>query len=185
MSYTLRTATREDEPILRELIARSIRKLGAADYSPQQIEAALCGAFGVDSVLISDGTYFVVVTETNQIVACGGWSRRRTLFGSDARSERDESWLDPRTEAARIRAFFVDPAHVRRGLGRAILERSEAEARHHGFRAFALMATLPGVRLYESCGYRGGEPVDHPLPGGLAIRFLPMSKRVASGGCAA
>jgi GNAT superfamily N-acetyltransferase len=177
MGYRVRVALLDDVPGLHALIARSIRELGAADYTAPQIEAALQGAFGVDTGLIRDGTYFVALTEADEIVACGGWSRRRTLFGSDARSERDESWLDPRTEAARIRGFFVDPAHVRRGLGRAILERSEAEARHHGFRAFALMATLPGVRLYESCGYRGGEPVDHPLPGGLTIRFLPMTKR--------
>jgi GNAT superfamily N-acetyltransferase len=185
MSYRVRVALLDDVPGLHALIARSIRELGAADYTQPQIEAALHGAFGVDTTLIRDGTYFVAVTEADEIVACGGWSRRRTLFGSDARGERDESWLDPRTEAARIRAFFVDPAHARRGLGRAILERSEAEARRCGFGAFELMATLPGVRLYESCGYHGGEPVDHPLPNGLAIRFLPMSKRVASGGCAA
>ena len=179
MGYRLRVATLEDVPGLRVLIASSIRKLGARDYTPPQIEAALQGAFGVDTVLIRDGTYFVAVTQTDQIVACGGWSRRRTLFGSDARGDRDESGLDPRTDAARIRAFFVDPAHARRGLGRAILARSEAEARRCGFRAFELMATLPGVRLYESCGYRGGESVDHPLPGGLTIRFLPMTKRLS------
>jgi GNAT superfamily N-acetyltransferase len=179
MSYRLRTATLQDEPALRELIARSIRELGAADYSPPQIEAALRGAFGVDTALIRDGTYFVVVTDEQLIVACGGWSRRRTLFGSDARIERDESWLDPRAEAARIRAFFVDPAHARRGLGRSILEHSEAEARRAGFRAFELMATLPGVRLYEKCGYASGAAVTHPLADGLVIRFVPMSKRVA------
>jgi GNAT superfamily N-acetyltransferase len=161
---------------LENLIARSIRELGAADYSPAQIEAALRGAFGLDTSLIRDGTYFVVVTEGRLIVACGGWSRRRTLFGSDARAERDESRLDPRVDAARIRAFFVDPAHARRGLGRAILARSEADARAEGFTRFELMATLPGVRLYEKCGYRAGEAVQHPLPGGETIRFVPMSK---------
>src|SRR5579862_1121612 len=178
MSYRLRTATLEDAPALRELIARSIRELGAADYSPAQIEAALRGAFGVDTALIRDGTYFVVVTETEQIVACGGWSRRGTLFGSDSRAERDESWLNPRCDAAKIRAFFVDPAHTRRGLGRAILDRSEADARAAGFSVLELMATLPGVRLYEKCGYLAAEALSHPLPGGLTIRFVPMTKRL-------
>jgi GNAT superfamily N-acetyltransferase len=178
MSYRLRPASLDDEPALRSLIARSIRQLGAGDYSAAQIEAALQGAFGVDTAIIRDGTYFVVVDDEATLVACGGWSRRRTLFGSDTRAERDESWLDPRTEAARIRAFFVDPAHARRGLGRAILERSEAEARAAGFTSLELMATLPGVRLYERCGYRKAEAIDHPLGGGLSIRFVPMSKRV-------
>jgi GNAT superfamily N-acetyltransferase len=181
VTYRLRVATLEDEPVLRELIAKSIRALGAADYSPAQIEAALRGAFGVDTALIRDGTYIIAVTETGELVACGGWSRRRTLFGSDARSDRDESWLDPRSDAAKIRAFFVDPAHARRGLGRAILQRSEAEAIRAGFSAFELMATLPGVRLYEKCGYVAGDAISHPLPDGLAIHFVPMTKRVRSG----
>jgi GNAT superfamily N-acetyltransferase len=178
MSYKLRRATLDDEPVLHGLIARSIRALGAGDYTGAQIDAALRGAFGVDTALIRDGTYFVAVTDTDEIVACGGWSKRRTLFGSDARTERDETSLDPRTDAAKIRAFFVDPAYARRGIGRAILERSEAEAANAGFTSFELMATLPGVRLYEKCGYMAGEPVTHPLPDGLSIRFVPMIKRV-------
>ncbi len=182
MNYRLRVATLEDEGTLRQLIARSIRELGASDYSPPQIEAALRGAFGVDTNLIRDGTYFVVLAESGEIVACGGWSWRRTLFGSDTRAERDDGWLDPRTEAAKIRAFFVDPAHARRGLGRRILERSEAEARRAGFCVFELMATLPGVRLYEKCGYVAREPISYALPDGLSIRFVPMSKRLGAAG---
>lgn len=180
MDYELRKATPDDQPVLQRLIARSIRALGAGDYSQEQIDAALRGAFGVDSGLIQDGTYFVAVTGTGEVVACGGWSRRRTLFGSDERADRDESNLDPRTDAAKIRAFFVDPAHARRGIGRAILERSEREAVSEGFSVFELMATLPGVRLYEKSGYEAGESVTYPLPGGLTIRFVPMKKRVSS-----
>lgn len=179
-NYQLRVARLQDEPALRALIARSIRALGSDDYSAAQIEAALRGAFGVDTQLIRDGTYFVVITATGQIVACGGWSRRRTLFGSDARAERDESWLDPRTDAAKVRAFFVDPAHARRGLGRRILERSEAEAARAGFLRLELMATLPGVRLYEKCGYLAQASIVHPLPGGLDIAFVPMAKTTAT-----
>ena len=177
MNEALRVAKLEDVPALRALIARSIRALGAADYSSEQIDTALQSAFGVDTTLIRDGTYFVVAAAHGELLACGGWSRRRTLFGSDTRADRDESWLDPATEPAKIRAFFVDPAHARQGLGRAILERSEREARAGGFSAFALMATLPGVPFYERCGYVAGAPVVHALPGGLTIRFVPMSKR--------
>jgi GNAT superfamily N-acetyltransferase len=130
----------------------------------------------VDSSLIRDGTYYVVENARGELVACGGWSRRRTLFGSDARVGRDEAQLDPRTDAARIRAFFVDPQHARRGLGRLILERSETQARAAGFVRFELMATLPGVRLYEQCGYRPAAAIEHPMADGLVICFVPMSK---------
>lgn len=177
MNYHLRLATLDDEPALRDLIARSIRELGSNDYTPEQIEAALQGAFGVDTALIRDQTYFAIVTDADEIVGCGGWSRRRTLFGSDTREVRDDSWLDPATEAARIRAFFIDSRHARRGLGRMLLDRCESEAAQAGFNEFALMATLPGKRLYEVCGYVGSERIEHPLPGGLSITFVPMSKR--------
>ena len=179
MTYRLRKAIADDHPALDALIARSARELSAHDYTPQQIEGALRGAFGVDTQLIRDGTYFVVEAET-EIVGCGGWSRRRTLFGGDANAQRDAAELNPRVDAARIRAFFVDPAHARKGIGKAILEHCEAEARACGFSRFELMATLPGVRLYQAYGYVPGEPFQHLLEAGLTIAFVPMSKSEAS-----
>jgi GNAT superfamily N-acetyltransferase len=178
MEYELRLATLDDVPVLHELIARSARGLGAGDYTPAQIDAALQGAFGVDTALIRDDTYFVAEARTREIVACRGWGRRRTLFGSDTHAERDESRLDPKSDAAKIRAFFVDPAHARRGIGRAILARSESEAIRVGFWSFELMATPTGQRLYEKHGYFPNAPIDYPLPGGLTIRFVPMHKKV-------
>jgi GNAT superfamily N-acetyltransferase len=176
VAYRLRAATTADEFELRDLIARSIRTLGVGDYSSDQIDAALAGAFGLDTSLIRDGTYLIAITDRGEIVGCGGWSSRKTLFGSDARGDRDETQLDPRSEPARIRAFFIDPHHARRGIGRAILERSEAEAIRAGFSAFELMATLPGRRLYEKCGYMAEAEVQIPLPDNLQITFVPMRK---------
>lgn len=176
-AFRLRPAQLDDVPALEALIARSARGLSVGDYAAAAVEAALAGAFGVDTQLIHDGTYFVAEHEGGP-VGCGGWSRRRTLFGGDADPNRDAGLLDPARDAARIRAFFVDPAQARRGIGRALLERCEAEAQAAGFRAFELMATLPGVRLYEALGYRRGTPVEHPLQPGISIRFVPMTRAV-------
>lgn len=176
VDYTLRLATLDDVPAIRELIGRSIHGLGATDYTRAQIEAALQGAFGVDTALIRDGTLLVAETRAREVVACGGWGRRRTLFGSDARAERDETLLDPKSDPAKIRAFFVDPAHARHGIGRALLTRCEADALRAGFSSFETMATLPGMRLYGQCGYVAQPAIDYPLPGGLTIRFVPMRK---------
>src|SRR5580693_2363186 len=175
MSYQLRAATRADQAALQTLIARSARELGAQDYTREQIEGALRGAFGVDTQLIDDGTYFVVEFE-GRPVGCGGWSRRRTLFGGDAHRERDAAELDPRVDAAKIRAFFVDPDHARRGIGRALLERCESEARARGFRRLERMGTLPGLRLYEALGYKRGAMVHYPVGDQVTIEFIPMSK---------
>ncbi len=179
MSFTLRRATPADVPTLRDLIARSARALSAGYYSNAQIEGALQGAFGVDASLIEDGTYFAVLTAEGEIVACGGWGRRRTLFGSSSRAQRDESYLDPRTEAARIRAFFVDPSYARHGLARMLLEHSESEARRAGFATMELMATLPGIPFYERCGFVRGAPLEYPVPGGARLPMVAMHKRIA------
>jgi GNAT superfamily N-acetyltransferase len=173
--FAIRKATHADRSALEILIARSARELGAGDYRPEQIEGALRGAFGVDTQLIDDGTYFVVEAD-GKLVGCGGWSKRRTLFGGDAHQDRNASELDPKIDAAKIRAFFVDPEHARRGIGRALLERCESEARARGFSRFELMGTLPGVRLYQALGYVGSERVHYPVAPGVTIEFVPMRK---------
>jgi GNAT superfamily N-acetyltransferase len=168
-----RRAIPDDVPAIEALVA--VRGLSRSDYTDAQIDAALGNALGVDSQLIRDGTYFVAEVD-GALVACGGWSRRMTLFGGDREPGRQPESLDPRRDAARIRAFFVHPDYARQGLGRAMLALCESEAQSSGFAAAELMATLPGVRLYAACGYESQAPVDHTLPNGTAIRFVPMRK---------
>ncbi len=187
MNYVLRPATLAEKPALRELIEISARGLGVGDYRPEQVEGALRGAFGVDTTLIQDGTYFVaelIAAEAGlpagTLVACGGWSRRRTLFGGDARQDRDAGVLDPAVDAAKIRAFFVHPGYARRGVGRALLDRCESAARTAGFTRFELMGTLPGVKLYEALGYQRHAMVHYPVGENLTIEFVPMSKSLAT-----
>jgi GNAT superfamily N-acetyltransferase len=169
-----RPAVTADIPAIERLIALSARGLSRDDYSTDQIDAALESALGVDSQLIGDGTYFVAEVPGG-LVVCGGWSWRKTLFGSDHGNRQPEP-LDPASDAARIRAFFVHPEWARQGLGRTMLELCEAEARAAGFNTAELMATLPGERLYRSCGYAPRPAVEHVLREGLTIRLVPMVK---------
>ena len=175
MSYEIRKATLQDRDVLETLIARSARQLGVQDYTAEQIEGALRGAFGIDTQLIQDGTYFVVES-VGQIVGCGGWSRRHTLFGGDNHASRSVVELDPRVEPGKIRAFFVAPEHARKGIGTMILKRCEDDARSFGFLRLELMATLPGARLYAKNGYVPGPSIQYELTPGLNIEFVPMSK---------
>jgi GNAT superfamily N-acetyltransferase len=175
MPILLRKATPADIPQIEALIARSARGLSADDYRPSQVEGALRGAFGVDTQLLADQTYFVA-EEDGRFVGCGGWSFRSTLFGGDARAGRDSSTLDPRTQAAKIRAFFVDPADARRGIGSMLLAHCENEARAHGYSQVELMATLPGVKLYAARGYVGAPMVHFDVGLGETIEFIPMRK---------
>jgi len=171
----IRKATLADVPAIRTLIATSARILGAGDYTGEQIEAALLGVWGVDTEIIRDETYFVGELD-NELVICGGWSRRATLFGGDAYDQRESRLLDSRTEAARIRSFFVHPNWARRGLGSRLLALCERDARAAGFVVAELVATLPGERLYARHGYVATGRRCDALPGGLSIESIPMRK---------
>ena len=175
MDYIVRKATLDDKNAIQELIRLSARGLSVGHYTDEQTEGAIKTVFGVDTDLIDDQTYFVA-DSGGELIGCGGWSRHRTLFGGDQYASRDRGWLDPRTEPARIRAFFIHPAHARKGVGRAILNRCETEARAAGFRALELMSTLPGISFYRSCGYLGDEPTELQVGEGVTIGLLLMRK---------
>jgi GNAT superfamily N-acetyltransferase len=171
----IRRATMEDREAIKELIAQSARYLSREHYDDAQIDAAIATVFGVDTDLIEDGTYFVAES-AGSLVGCGGWSRRKTLFGGDQFATRDKGYLDPASEPAKIRAFFIHPDHARKGIARAILTRCEDEARAHGFHALELMATLPGIAFYKSCGFSEQGSFDLDLAAGIKLELVPMRK---------
>lgn len=175
MEYVIRKARLDDRQAIEELIAESARGLSRAHYSTMQIEAAIVTVFGVDTALIEDSTYFVAEHD-GELVGCGGWSRRKTLFGGDQFAARDPGELDPQTEPAKIRAFFIHPQWSRKGIARAILSQCETEAHAQGFRAFELMSTLPGVKLYEACGYKPIQRTDLEMSGGVTLGLVQMRK---------
>jgi len=179
MNLTLRQALPADVPALRLLIDASVRGLQAADYTPAQIEGALETVYGVDSQLIADGTYFVVEA-ANAIVGCGGWSKRKTLFGGDHWTAREDSLLDPRHDAAKIRAFFVHPEWVRRGIGSMVLDACEKAAAAAGFTRLEMGATVTGVPLYHARGYVALESLDVPLQNGESIKVIRMEKQMGA-----
>jgi len=179
MDYSIRKASLADREAIQRLIAESARGLSREHYDDAQIEAAIATVFGVDSDLIDDGTYFVVES-AGELIGCGGWSRRHTLFGGDQYVSRDTSYLDPSLEPAKIRAFFIHPGHARKGVGRALLDRCESEAWAHGFRALELMATLPGVKFYQSCGFVVQGDYELQLVEGVKLELAPMRKEMAT-----
>jgi GNAT superfamily N-acetyltransferase len=195
MTFLVRKATPADVPRLRELIDASVRGLQAADYTPAQLEGALHSVYGVDTQLIADGTYFAVVhvnepaddhaeehaeppATTPAIVACGGWSKRKTLYGGDQYARREDTLLDPARDAAKIRAFFVHPQWARRGIGTLILAACENAAREAGFTRLEMGATLSGVAFYRAKGYAALENLQVPLSNGETLPIVRMAKEI-------
>jgi GNAT superfamily N-acetyltransferase len=190
-SIHLRLAVPEDVPVLRKLIDASVRGLQTHDYTPAQIEAALETVFGVDSQLIADRTYIVAQAEPGaiesieakktqsgmMIVGCGGWSKRKTLYGSDHWTGREDTLLDPLHDAAKIRAFFIHPDWARRGIGSMILQACEGAARSAGFTRYEMGATLTGARLFGAKGYVAVKPISIPLANGASLPVIHMEKQ--------
>jgi predicted N-acetyltransferase YhbS len=175
--FRIRSARRDDIPRIERLIERSVRGLSAAHYDAAQIESALRFMFGVDSQLVDDGTYHVIEVE-GALAAAGGWSRRRTLFGGDQWKHGADEPLDPAREPARIRAFFVDPAWSRRGLGRSLFDACRRDAVEAGFGRLELMATLPGEPLYRALGFTADERIELALPDGVRVPLVRMSRPI-------
>ena len=183
-ALTLRRARLEDGGAISALIDASVRVLQAGDYTPAQRELALGQVFGLDRQLIRDGSYFVV-EEGGALVACGGWSWRRTLFGADGLHSRDDAPLQPGVEAAKIRAFFVAPAWARRGLASRLLAVCEAEAAARGFTTLELGATLTGEPFYARNGYQVLERLEAPLTDAIGLPIVRMGKTLGRDGEAA
>ena len=175
--FQLRLATSSDIPALHALIEVSVRSLQANDYTPSQIEGALGTVLGIDTQLIRDQTYFIAESsKENRIAACGGWSKRKTLFGTDRGPGREPELLNPATDAAKVRAIFVHPDFSRQGLGSFILATVENAARGAGFRRFEMGSTLTGVPLYKLKGYVEVDRIAVPLANGEALPVVKMVK---------
>lgn len=177
--FTIRCAEHGDIAAMQDLIAISSIELSVSFYTPLQAQAMQQHVFGVDTQLLNDRTYFIV-EERGQMLACGGWSKRKTLFGGDQAKHGEDSLLDPATEAARIRAFFVAPTAARRGLGRMLLAHCSEQAQAAGFTALELVATMPGVPLYLACGFEPVEDIMLHLPGGVDAPVSRMRKQIIS-----
>lgn len=175
MNWTPRLALDSDIPALEELIPLSVRVLQAVHYSPAQLGAALGPVFGVDRQLIRDSTYFVV-EDSGRIVGCGGWSKRKTMYGGDRERPGEDEELSSQIDPARIRAFFVHPDWARRGIGRSILFHCEAVATKAGFKKAELVATLTGEPLYARFGYNVVERYEAPMRDGLTLPVVRMAK---------
>ena len=179
--FQLRLATEEDVEALHALIEASVRGLQADDYTPEQIEGALGTVLGLDTQLIRDRTYYIAEAlgsdgQERRVAGCGGWSKRKTLFGADAGPGREPELLDPATDAAKVRAIFVHPGFARQGLGTLILATVENAARAAGFRRFEMGSTLTGVPLYGLKGYVETERIAVPLKNGEALPVVKMVK---------
>lgn len=176
--FSVRPATRADVPALESLVEASVRGLGPSKYSARQIELSLEHLFGIDTLLIDDGTYYVVETEERdpRMIGCGGWSLRKTPFGGDQAEAQDPERRDPAIDPAVIRAFFVHPDATRQGIGRRLLHVCESAAQDAGFREFELTATLTGYPLYAAHGYKDVETIEIPLADGVTLSAVRMTK---------
>lgn len=177
-AWNTRLATLEDVAALQALIKVSAEGLNSEHYTPEQVQSILKYVYGVDTQLIHDQTYFAV-QDGATIIGCGGWSKRKTLYGGDQlKADSPDNLLNPATDAARIRAFFVHPNWARKGVGGQLMRACEQAAREAGFCSMELMATLTGELLYERFGFVVVEETDVVLPDKNVMKVRRMTKDI-------
>jgi len=173
--WSVRLARKEDASVIEMLIRISAHVLQSSHYSEVQVDGAIGSVFGVDHQLLSDHTCFLA-EHKGQILGCGSWSRRKTLYGSDHWTGREDALLDPLRDAAKIRAFFIHPNWARRGVGSMILQACEEAAKSAGFARFEMGATLTGAKLFGAKGYVAVKPITIPLVNGESLPVIHMEK---------
>lgn len=176
MDLWTRQATLADSANIVALMAASMREILPKFLDEEQVRRS-DASMGIDRELVADGTYYLVYIDA-VLVGCGGWSARRTLYGGDHSENRDSAFADPKTEAAKIRAMYTHPDYLRRGIGQALMDKSEAEAKAAGFSRVELGATAPGLPFYLRCGYEVVEDLSKPDEDGVSVPIILMSKDI-------
>lgn len=175
MKLSPRRAVLSDCHSIQKLLVRSARELQRGHYSQEQIEAATGPVFGVDEQMIEDETYFVI-EDNCQMIGCGGWSFREALFGGRQAGDDKPRRLDPDREAARVRAYFVDPDFARQGVASCLMKVCEEAMIAHGFKQGEISATLAGEAFYQRFGYTTTGYYQISLEGVAPLRVARMVK---------
>ncbi len=178
MNLTFRKAEITDINSLEKLIEKSTKSINSDYYSEKEINAALGNSWTVDQQLISDKTYWIVENLDGKAIGCGGWSKRKLLFGKNNELNTTENELVPGIDSARIRAFFVHPNYTRMGIGKKLIEKCENEAASKGFVSMELVATLSGEKLYSSKGYIPIKAFEVDLGNGITNKVVSMNKHL-------
>jgi len=174
MELNIKQATLDDSEDIMALMALSMREILPRFLDEEQVKRS-DASMGIDRELIADGTYYLVYID-EVLVGCGGWSARRTLYGGDNAAKRDSAMADPETEAAKVRAMYTHPDYTRRGIGQALIRKSEVEAKAAGFSRVELGSTAPGLPFYKRCGYAVIEDVSVTDEDGITVPVILMSK---------
>ena len=175
-NFKHRIATLEDIPEIKKLMELSINDLLGPLLTPEQLEASF-DSMGLDDQLIRDGTYFMIFNE-DAFVGCGGWSNRETLFGGNHTPNRDDKFLDPNKDSARIRAMYTHPDWIRMGVGTLVMNLGESAAKELGFKKCELMATQSGKLLYQTQGYIPIEDTLYKTESGKTVPMVRMEKNI-------
>lgn len=177
--FEIRLAHKDDIPAIQSLIKRSANELSKGFYTAEQIALLSQEVFGVDTKLIDDQTYYVATAKQDgKILACGGWSKRTTIFGGDQMANKTDTLLDHSKDAAKIRAFFCDPDFAGKGIAKALFKRSITDLAKSGFSEVEWYSTLTGVNFYASLGGKKIKDIEYTLSNGTTVTFVHMKKSV-------
>jgi GNAT superfamily N-acetyltransferase len=81
-------------------------------------------------------------------------------------------------ETGKIDAVFVHPDHMRKAIGRRIVQFLEEIAQRHRVEILSLESTLNAAAFYRACGFEGNEASVYISSKGVSLDCIPMSKKI-------
>lgn len=154
MTPSIRPASSDDAERVCQIHLASIRELGASAYDERQVDAWASYPAPDRYTLSDDRRPFVVAEADTGIV---GFAQ-----------------LD--LDGAEVDKVYVDPDHVRGGVGSLLLGRIEDMARTDGLDALRVVASENAVSFYEAGGYRRTDELTKTLRGDVPFTCTVMEK---------
>jgi GNAT superfamily N-acetyltransferase len=172
-TITIRTAKRADLAAVDTLLARSYPKLLAADYPPSAMVLALPIISRARPELLASGRYYLAFSDSGQLLGAGGWSA-----GAPGPSDQPEGQARL-GRIGHVRHVATDPAAVRQGVARALMQVVFAAASAAGVTQLECLSTRTAVPFYQAVGFRVLGPVEVPLRAGIVFPAVQMIRDMA------
>lgn len=165
--YALRLATLADEARVSALLRASYSILLRAAYDEMVLSPALELMTKANPALLASGTFYVAESNDKVMVGCGGWTREPPP-GDDK--------VEP--NLAHIRHFATHWEWTNRGIGRAIYDLCEADARSAGIDNFECNSILNAEGFYSAVGFESIRRLDVALRPDVVLPGVLMQRQI-------
>jgi N-acetylglutamate synthase-like GNAT family acetyltransferase len=158
----IRVAQPKDATRIDALLQACYPPLMAGSYKAGLLARVLPLMTRSNPALLCSGSYYLAEMVSGEVTGCGGWS-----FGQPGSGDLVQG-------LAHIRHFATHPDWTRRGIGRALFERSARDAKAAGISRLQAYSSLNAEAFYRAVGFKTLRPVEVELLPGLMLPAVLM-----------